>query len=77
MLQQYKPTTAGGAPHHPFSFVLAAGDTAVSIAARLAIPEGLVTAVAVNETAVSPHTPLQPGDKVALFPPSVGGSSTR
>ncbi|MCA9872544.1 MAG: MoaD/ThiS family protein [Ardenticatenaceae bacterium] len=77
MLQQYKPKTAGGAPHHPFSFALEAGDTAVSLAARLDIPPGMVTAVAVNQTAVPLTTPLRPGDQISLFPPSVGGSSPR
>jgi hypothetical protein len=72
-LQEFKPEAAGGAPHHPFSFVWVAGETAVDLATRLGIPDGLVAGVAVNETAVDPHTLLQPGDQVAFFPPSVGG----
>ncbi|GIK57899.1 MAG: MoaD/ThiS family protein [Chloroflexi bacterium] len=72
-LRRYRPEGATGAAHQPFAWPLTAGDTAVSLAQALGIPDGLVNAVAVNGTAVQPDTPLHPGDKVSLFPPSAGG----
>jgi sulfur-carrier protein len=72
-IRRYRPATAAGAPHHPFDLTLPEGATPITVAELLAIPEGLVSAAAVNGEAVSPETPLQPGDKVTLFPPAAGG----
>lgn len=72
-IRRYRPATAAGAPHHPFDVTLPDGATTTSLAELLAIPEGLVNAAAVNGEAVAPDTPLQPGDKVSLFPPAAGG----
>lgn len=68
---------AGGASHHPFSFVVESGETVASVAARLGIPEGLLTAVSLNNTAVPLNTPLHAGDQLTLFPPATGGAPTR
>lgn len=72
-LRRYRPEGVTGAAHQPFVWQLAAGDTAVSLAHTLGIPDGLVNAVAVNGTAVPPDAFLHPGDKISLFPPSAGG----
>lgn len=72
-LRRYRPPQADGAPHHPFSLMVAAGSTAVTLAWQLNIPDGLVNAVAINGEAADPQIPLQAGDQVALFPPSAGG----
>lgn len=53
------------------------GDTVASVAARLGIPEGLLTAVSLNHTAVPLNTPLHAGDQLTLFPPATGGAPTR
>jgi molybdopterin converting factor small subunit len=74
LLRQYRPQTAAGPPHHPFPLTLPAGTTVAELAHHLGIPEGFVNAAAVNDTAVSPPTPLTDGDKVRLFPPAAGGS---
>jgi molybdopterin converting factor small subunit len=73
MLRDYRPETAVGAPHHPFALTIPANTTVAGLAAQLGIPDGLVNAAAVNDTAVSPDTPLNNGDQVSLFPPSAGG----
>lgn len=72
-LRRYRPEGVAGAPHQPFAWQSAEGDTAVTLAAELGIPDGLVNAVAVNGTAVDLSASLHPGDKVSLFPPSAGG----
>lgn len=72
-LRRYRPEEAPGARHHPFTYFISEGATAVTIAAALGIPDGLVNATAVNGEAAEPDTPLQEGDKVSLFPPSAGG----
>lgn len=72
-LRRYRPEGAPGAAHQPFVWQLAGGDTAVTLAHDLGIPDGLVNAVSVNGTAVDLTASLRPGDKVSLFPPSAGG----
>jgi sulfur-carrier protein len=72
-IRRYRPPTAAGAPHHPFTIMLPGGATITTLAELLAVPEGLVSAASVNGEAVAPDTPLQPGDEVSLFPPSAGG----
>lgn len=73
LLRDHRPKTAVGAPHHPFTVTLPANATVADLADQLAIPDGFVTAAAVNNTAVSPDTSLHDGDQVNLFPPSAGG----
>lgn len=73
-LRRYRPETAPGAPHHPFSVTAVAGATAASLAEALGIPAGFVNAVAINGEAAEPHTPLQAGDTISFFPPSAGGT---
>ncbi|MEZ4591638.1 MAG: MoaD/ThiS family protein [Chloroflexota bacterium] len=74
MLRAHRPAQAAGMPHHAFTLSLSVGATAVHIAAELGIEDGLVTAVAINNETAELHTPLQDGDQISLFPPSVGGS---
>jgi molybdopterin converting factor small subunit len=73
-LRRYRPATAPGAPHHPFSLSLSDGDTVAALARHLGIPEGMINAAAVNNEAVEPSLALHDGDQVALFPPTAGGS---
>jgi molybdopterin converting factor small subunit len=74
LLRQYRPETAAGPPHHPFSLTLPTNTTITGLADYLGIPDGFVNAAAVNDTAVSPTTQLNDGDQVSLFPPAAGGS---
>jgi molybdopterin converting factor small subunit len=73
ILRRYRPQSAAGAQHHPFSMTVTAGTTPATLAAHLGIPDGLVNAAAVNRESVAPDTPLQEGDQVSLFPPAAGG----
>lgn len=76
MLRTYRPTTAAGLPHNPFSLTVPTETTLARLLDHLDIPDGFVTAAAVNNTAVSdPLTTinLHPNDQVSLFPPSAGG----
>ncbi|MFO7537041.1 MAG: MoaD/ThiS family protein [Chloroflexota bacterium] len=73
LLRQYRPETAVGLPHHPFTLTLPPNTTIAGLAHHLGIPDGFVNAAAVNKTAVSPTTPLNDGDEVSLFPPAAGG----
>ena len=76
MLRAHRPPTAAGLPHHPFTLTIPAATTLASLLDHLDIPDGFVTAAAVNNTAVSdPLTTisLHPNDQVSLFPPSAGG----
>jgi len=72
-LRRYRPEDMPGARHHPFSFTVSEGTTAVTLATMLGIPEGMVNATAVNGEAANPDIILQANDKVSLFPPSAGG----
>jgi sulfur-carrier protein len=72
-IRRYRPATAAGAPHHPFTLTLPEGATTTTLAEMLAIPEALISAAAVNGEAVSGDVPLRPGDQISLFPPSAGG----
>lgn len=72
-LRRYRPADAPGAPHHPFKLIVNEEDTAVSLITQLAIPDGLVNAVAINGEATDQLTTLRPGDQVGMFPPSAGG----
>lgn len=68
-LRRYRPSELSGA----FPLDLPPGSTVDTLARRLGIPEGFVSAAAVNETAIESDTPLHDGDNVSLFPPSAGG----
>jgi molybdopterin converting factor small subunit len=69
-LRRYRPA---GAPHAPFVIELPPTATIDGLGRRLGIPDGLISAAAVNDEAVEDATPLRDGDRVALFPPSAGG----
>ncbi len=73
-LRQYRPAETTGAPHHPFTLSVPANQTIDDLRLRLGIPDGLVTAAALNDDAVEVAALLQDGDSVAMFPPSAGGS---
>lgn len=72
-LRRYRPEAAGGAMHHPFFVTLPAGSTIATLVKTLGIPEGSITAAALNDEAVEVNASVQEGDKVGLFPPSAGG----
>lgn len=73
VLRRHRPADQPGAAHHPFALVCQPGDTAQSIMTQLGLEEGGVVAAAINNQNVPLDTPLQPGDTLALFPPSAGG----
>lgn len=72
-LRRYRPPEAAASFPQPFTVVLPAGATVDSLSLRLGIPDGVVSAAAVNNEAVESETVLQDGDRVSLFPPSAGG----
>lgn len=72
-LRRYRPGDAPGEPHLPFILSLPPGATLESLGRRLGIPDGFLSAAAVNNEAVAESVVLADGDRVALFPPSAGG----
>jgi molybdopterin converting factor small subunit len=74
-LRRYRPANVPGAPHLPFTTPLPPGATVDTLRQYLSIPDGLVSAAAVNEEAVESDFSLSDGDRVGLFPPSAGGST--
>ncbi len=74
MLRQYRPETAGGAPHHPFSVHIAENGSVLDLMALMGLPADLVTITAVNQNNTDNATQLNDGDQVSLFPPTAGGS---
>lgn len=72
-LRRYRPADASGAPHLPFRVALSTGATVDSLSELLNIPDGFVSAAAVNDQAVESSAALGEGDRVSLFPPSAGG----
>ena len=75
VLRRHRPADKAGAPHHPFVFTCEPGETAQSVLLRLGIDDHQVAAAAINQQNVSLDTPLQPGDHLAFFPPSAGGTA--
>ncbi len=74
MLRQYRPETAGGAPHHPFFVICDPPAVVKDVLVQLKIPGDLVMVTAVNEQTVDDmETPLQAGDQISFFPPVAGG----
>ena len=73
VLRRHRPTDQPGAPHHPFTLLCQSGETARSVMMQLGLEEGMVAAAAINNQNASLDTSLQPGDKLAFFPPSAGG----
>jgi molybdopterin converting factor small subunit len=71
-LRRYRPENSGALPA-AFVVTQPPGATVDSLAAALGIPDGFVSAAAVNDEAVDSATPLRDGDRVSLFPPSAGG----
>lgn len=72
-LRRFRPADAPGTPHAPFAAVLPAPATIDTLLSWLRIPEGLASAVAVNDEAVESGHALSDGDRVSLFPPAAGG----
>lgn len=72
-LRRYRPGDAPGEPHMPFTVSLPLDATLDSLVRRLGIPDGFLSAAAVNNEAVDESAALTDGDRVALFPPSAGG----
>lgn len=72
-LRRHRPGDAPGAPHLPFAVTLPPESTVDSLSLQLGIPDGFVSAAAVNDEAVESGVRLRDGDRVSLFPPSAGG----
>lgn len=75
-LRRYRPADPSGeAPsfHLPFKVDLPSHATVDILADRLGIPEGFISAAAVNDQAVDSSAGLVDGDRISLFPPSAGG----
>lgn len=72
-LRRYRPDDIPGAPHLPFTVPLPPGATVDTLRQRLNIPDGLISAAAVNDEAVETTFSLNDGDRLSLFPPSAGG----
>jgi molybdopterin converting factor small subunit len=64
---------AGYQPLDAETFPIVPGETVAQVMARLGIPEGGVALIFVNNTHREPHTVLNGGDTVGLFPPIGGG----
>lgn len=71
-LRRYRPA-ADGPAHRPFAVALPAGSSVADLGQQLGLPEGLISAAAVNGEAVETSAVLRGGDRVSLFPPSAGG----
>ncbi len=74
-LRRYRPAADAGAAHQPFMADVASGATVDLLSEALGIPEGFVSAAAVNGEAVESSAVLNDGDKISFFPPSAGGST--
>ncbi|MEM7333214.1 MAG: MoaD/ThiS family protein [Chloroflexota bacterium] len=75
-LRKYRPKSAGGAPHHPFSVELVPmAQTVSDLMVALDIPSGLTAVISINKETATLETVLEPNAKVSLFPPTAGGSS--
>lgn len=72
-LRRYRPSAADGPAHLPFAVALPAGSSVDDLGRQLGLPEGLVSAAAVNDEAVENSAVLRQGDRVSLFPPAAGG----
>jgi sulfur carrier protein ThiS len=72
-LRKYRPDSAGGAPHQPFTISMPGNSAVMDLIRSLEIMEGSVNAAAVNGDSVDNETILQDGDTVSLFPPAAGG----
>ena len=72
-LRGFRPASARGEPHHPFSIELSPGDTVATLIETLQMPQEMVHAVAVDGQQATLEAPLQNATTVHLFPPSAGG----
>lgn len=72
-LRRYRPSDAPGAAHQSFALDLPLGSSVDDVSRWLGIPDGFVTAAAVNDQAVDTSVLLAESDRVSLFPPSAGG----
>ena len=72
-LRRYRPSDAPGAAHQSFTLDLPPGSSVDDVSRWLGIPDGFVTAAAINDQAVDTSALLAESDRVSLFPPSAGG----
>lgn len=70
-LRRYRPQEAPG--FGAFTLGVAEGATVAVVADQLGIPRSWMQGVFVNEEASAVEQVLNPGDRVALFPPAGGG----
>ncbi|MCA9995525.1 MAG: MoaD/ThiS family protein [Anaerolineales bacterium] len=73
VLRRYRPETAVGAPHHPFSVTLPDGARVIQLVEALGLPSGSLNAASINGEAVNIDAMLHDNDQVSLFPPTAGG----
>jgi molybdopterin converting factor small subunit len=73
-LRKYRPNSAAGAPHQPFTISIPDNSTINDLLHALEVVDGAVNAAAVNGDAVENSTLLHDGDTVNLFPPAAGGA---
>ena len=73
-LRQYRPKTADGAPHHPFSIAVEESAVMKDVLAVLEIPDGLTAVISLNGVNVDDNTPLSNNANISLFPPTAGGA---
>ncbi|MCA9967048.1 MAG: MoaD/ThiS family protein [Anaerolineales bacterium] len=74
VLRRYRPETAVGAPHHPFTITLPDDARVIHLVEALGMPSGSLNAASINAEAVDIDAVLHDGDQVSLFPPTAGGS---
>ena len=74
VLRRYRPETAVGAPHHPFTIALPDDARVIHLVEALGMPSGSLNAASINAEAVDIDAVLHDGDQVSLFPPTAGGS---
>lgn len=72
-LRKYRPDSAGGAPHQPFTYSIPEQSTVIDLMHSLEIVDVAVNAAAINGEAVESNTMVKDGDTVSLFPPAAGG----
>lgn len=72
-LRGFRPASAGGQPHHPFTVELSPGETVAKLIDRLQIPEEMIHVVSIDGRQATMDSPLQDGETLHLFSPAAGG----
>lgn len=72
-LRRYRPSDTSGATLQSFVVEMPPGSTVEDLGRALGIPDGFISAAAVNNQAVDSASLLADSDRISLFPPSAGG----